>query len=620
MVAGGRRYEVQAPLGKGGFGTIYKARFVGEGGFTKVVALKVLNPNMADMEDVVARLRDEAKVLGLLRHRAIVQADRLVKLRDRWAVVMEYVEGVDFKKVLGVGRVPVGSALEIIGEVAGALHAAYHTAGPSGAPLQLLHRDIKPSNLILTSYGEVKVLDFGIARAEFGGREAETQAFRMGSLPYMAPERLDFRDTAAADVYALGVVFFELVTGRAFGRASPVPERHDKRVQEALDHLCNEKEVDVSRDLLLFLGSLLAYEPDDRPTARDLERMCVNLRRRLSDEPLRYWAEKVVPPLLAKYHADSSAELSGYSLVEQTEGSFGSSLDAALHPPVEERSASPGSSGTITGSQVSETSSVSASVVPPEETSSSFSPPTDAPPDEIREERTDLPPPPTLPAADGKAEPAPRPVARRSPLRLLGLLFALCCILVLLVFFGGMALFAGWKVSGDAPPPEPLVADAAPPDLADEPLPAEGSPEQELADEDLQPAEGLPAQDERSEAQATEPQLAPAEQQPAEEAPSEEEEAAEALATEAPVQQTPVQAEAQADASVQVEVTGDAVKVRLYAKQGRHEVPGRVPEGTYSIRADFGSGEAMGAGHVALQAGSSVTIHCNAMFTRCKVQ
>ena len=254
MVASGRRYEIESLLGKGGFGSVYRARYVGEGGFSKVVALKVLNKNMADLEEVLARLRDEARLLGMLRHRAIVRADRLVRLADRWAVVMECVEGVDLKRVLAHKPVPAGTAIEVIGEVAGALHAAWNTEGPDGKPIRLIHRDIKPSNILLTAYGEIKVLDFGIARADFKEREAETRAFGMGSLPYMAPERLDFRDTAAADVYALGVVFFELVTGRAFGRASAVPERHVKHVDAGLRFLVEQGV--ANRDLLLFLGSL----------------------------------------------------------------------------------------------------------------------------------------------------------------------------------------------------------------------------------------------------------------------------------------------------------------------------------------------------------------------------
>ena len=277
-------------LGRGGFGTVYRATFIGGGGFTKRVALKVLNSNQQDFSEHGRRLRDEARMMGLLRHRAIVRADQLVQIDGRWAVVMEYVEGVDLKRLLDAGQVPINVALEIIAEVAGALHAGLETRGNDGNKLALVHRDLKPSNVMITRWGEIKVMDFGGAKADFAGREGETRNFMFGSFNYMAPERWDFRDCPGSDVYALGCILYELVTGQAFGRTSANPQRHEPQLEDALRAFAAHLE-HSSPELVQLLGSCLALEADDRPSAAELEEACFNLGRSLPGPRLRYWAE-----------------------------------------------------------------------------------------------------------------------------------------------------------------------------------------------------------------------------------------------------------------------------------------------------------------------------------------
>jgi serine/threonine protein kinase len=294
----GRRYQVLGVLGKGGFGTVYKALLQGEGGFSRTVALKVLNPELAGMEDVARRLRDEARLLGLLRHRSILGVDGLVRLKGRWTVVMEYIEGADLGRISREVRFPLAVALEVVGEVASALHVAYTTPSPAGVPLNLLHRDIKPQNILLTAAGEIKVLDFGIARAEFSSREAKTQSVLYGSMAYMAPERLDFEELHEGDVYALGVVMVELLTGEPFGKASIRGDRHAKAVAEALQRVRTLGD-DVPNGFLKMLGGMMSYEPEERPTAREVERGCRALRSQLDTNIwLRDWAETVVPEVM----------------------------------------------------------------------------------------------------------------------------------------------------------------------------------------------------------------------------------------------------------------------------------------------------------------------------------
>ena len=313
-----RAYHVKSTLGKGGFGTVYRAELKGEGGFTKSVALKVLNADMEGLDEIAQRMRDEARVLGLVRHRAIVQVDGLVRLNGRWTIVMEFVNGVDLKVLAEKFVVPPGPALEMAGEIAGALHAAWTSPGPSGAPLSILHRDIKPSNAQLTALGEVKVLDFGIARADFEGREAVTRSLTFGSLEYMAPERMDLIDTPAGDVYALGSVLYELLAGQMLGKTSINPKRHDERLEERLLALQGKLSAG-SEPLIDLLRDMLAYEHEGRPDARDVERQCARLRRNWPEPMLRDWAEDVVPALIAQRPAMDADDFTGSTLYERTD-------------------------------------------------------------------------------------------------------------------------------------------------------------------------------------------------------------------------------------------------------------------------------------------------------------
>jgi serine/threonine protein kinase len=284
---------------------------LGEDGFKRAVALKVLNPDVAETGEVARRFRDEARVLGLLRHRAIVQVDGLVHLGDRQALVMEFIDGADLGRIMALGPIPVGAALEIVGEVANALDVAVHTPGPDGRALGLLHRDVKPSNIRITPVGEVKVLDFGVARADFGLREAVTKSYLLGSNGYMGPERFEGDDEPATDIYSLGVVLLEMVTGRIFGPTSIRPAKLAQRVETALVDV--EGIPDVVAELI---HQMMSFEAYDRPSAGEVERRVWDMRRTLDDDRLRDWARVVVAVASSKKVETPIDDLSGQVLVE----------------------------------------------------------------------------------------------------------------------------------------------------------------------------------------------------------------------------------------------------------------------------------------------------------------
>lgn len=291
---------------------------LGEGDFQKEVAIKLMNENLQGAEEMARRQRDEARVLGLVRHRAILQVDGLVRLNGAWAVVMEFIDGANLTEVLRVGQLPPRCALQVAAEVASALHVAYTTKGPDGRELKLLHRDIKPSNIQLSAAGEVKLLDFGIARADFESREAETVDLIMGTLRYMAPERLDGVDTAAGDIYALGVTLVEMLTGRGFKKTSSSRERHQQTLHLAVERLQEALGDDAERFRRTVLRAL-AYNPKERPTVESLRRECIALAEQLPPPRLAEWSEARIDIVKARRREVlGTDELSGATLVEQT--------------------------------------------------------------------------------------------------------------------------------------------------------------------------------------------------------------------------------------------------------------------------------------------------------------
>lgn len=321
-----RSYLILDVLGEGGFGKVYRAETAGA--LTRQVALKLLHAGLARGDEVARRLRDEARMLALLRHRAIVQVDSLIRVDGQWCAVMEYVKGTDLHRVMAAsGAVPAAAALEIVAEVAGALHEAYTTV-VADRPLCLIHRDIKPSNIVLTAAGEVKLLDFGVARAEFEEREAETQSISYGTLNYMAPERMLFETSPAGDIYALGVVLVELLLGRPAAHTVPNERRHQALVADLVREV-----VERTGSLAIgeFVDHLYAYNAATRPDARETQRHALLLARSSRGEPLRDWAERAVTSA-RRACPPAKDDLCGTTLVEK--GRDGDGVDLYTRHPL----------------------------------------------------------------------------------------------------------------------------------------------------------------------------------------------------------------------------------------------------------------------------------------------
>jgi serine/threonine protein kinase len=213
------RYEVLERIALGGMAELYLARHRGDGGYEKMVAVKRILPHLAEDETFARMFLNEAKLAASLDHSNIAHVIDFGSEGGEHFIAMEYVHGRSVHEVLRRagqlgGKVPLHCALAILVDVAAALHYAHERAGPDGQPLGLVHRDVSPSNVLVTYEGEVKLVDFGIAKATAHGNATRTQAIK-GKLAYMAPEQVrgDAMDRRA-DVFSLGVVAYELCVGQ----------------------------------------------------------------------------------------------------------------------------------------------------------------------------------------------------------------------------------------------------------------------------------------------------------------------------------------------------------------------------------------------------------------------
>lgn len=275
-------------------GTVYLADLRTGGGLTRRVAVKVLTGTAQSEAQIEARLRDEARLLGLLDDELLVGVADLVRLDGEWAVVMDYVDGADLSEVMARGPVPARALAEIGGEVAGALYRA-HTAHVDGHPMGVVHRDVKPSNIRITPLGGLRLIDFGVARAAFSSREAKTRGLVLGTLNYLAPETLaGDPPTPAVDVFGLGQTLWEAATGRSWGSPLTSRERFERRVEDHLGRLPPEAAM-----LADVLRQMVQWDPALRPDAGVIERSLLHAASAVPGADLRTWARQVVPEVVA---------------------------------------------------------------------------------------------------------------------------------------------------------------------------------------------------------------------------------------------------------------------------------------------------------------------------------
>ncbi|HEY1416649.1 MAG TPA: protein kinase, partial [Myxococcaceae bacterium] len=262
------RYLLLDRINIGGMAEVWRGKVFGAGGFERLVAIKRILPNIAEDEEFISMFQDEAKISVQLTHANICQIYELNRIGPSLYIAMEYVPGKDLRSIFERARKkgeppPVPLVCYVIGKLCEGLDYAHRKKDQHGRDLNVVHRDVSPQNVLISFEGEVKVIDFGIAKA--AGKVTKTQAgILKGKFGYMSPEQirglpLDRR----SDVFAIGVCLYELLTGeRLFVGESDFQVLEKVRKAEALPPSTYNRKIPEALERIVLKA--LAKDPGDR--------------------------------------------------------------------------------------------------------------------------------------------------------------------------------------------------------------------------------------------------------------------------------------------------------------------------------------------------------------------
>ena len=213
------RYEFLVPIAEGGMASVWAARMKGTRGFQKTLAVKMMLATLSDNPQFEQMFLDEARIASRIHHPNVVEIFDLGEESEVLYIVMEFVDGEPLSTIFRTAQkkngMPVGIAVRVIADAAAGLHAAHELKDDSDVLVGLVHRDVSPQNVLVTYDGNVKVVDFGVAKADGRESEATSAGTVKGKAPYMSPEQaLGKQIDRRTDIFALGIMLYQLTTGK----------------------------------------------------------------------------------------------------------------------------------------------------------------------------------------------------------------------------------------------------------------------------------------------------------------------------------------------------------------------------------------------------------------------
>jgi serine/threonine-protein kinase len=261
------KYRPVAQLGKGGMAQVFLALASGPAGFSKLVVIKQIRSQFAEDPEFLAMFLDEARLAARLNHPNVVQTNEVGGDGGRFCICMEYLEGQPLNRLLSrvgqQGGLTLGMQLRILVDALAGLHHAHELVDFDGKPLEVVHRDATPHNIFLTYAGQVKVVDFGIAKALNSSTETRVGVLK-GKIGYMAPEQARGEPVdRRADVFAMGMVLWEVLAGRRAFKGLEDVAVLQKIVTGAIPSPCSVRP-DIPELLEAICKKAIARAPADR--------------------------------------------------------------------------------------------------------------------------------------------------------------------------------------------------------------------------------------------------------------------------------------------------------------------------------------------------------------------
>jgi serine/threonine-protein kinase len=303
------RYAIYGKIASGGMASVHFGRLRGAVGFSRTVAVKRLHPHLIESSEFVSTLIDEARLAARIHHPNVVPTLDVVADGEELLVIMEYVRGESLSRLLKAEgsrnhRVPLPIASAIVVGALQGLHAAHEATSDRGTPLGIVHRDVSPQNILVGVDGVARIIDFGVAKAT-GRLQTTSEGVIKGKMAYMAPEQVSSGEvTRTADVYAMGVVLWQTLTGQSLFKADndaglvakvlagvkEPPSRQTPNLPPALD------------DLVM---KALAADPADRfASAGEMAELLLRVVPPAFPTAVGKWVEELASESLAKRGAE----------------------------------------------------------------------------------------------------------------------------------------------------------------------------------------------------------------------------------------------------------------------------------------------------------------------------